>query len=349
VSHTAVFGGAPKARQSAALRKRPTVLTATPGRLLDFIGEGQIDLSAVEVLILDEADRMLDMGFIPDVRRIAKMVENRRQTALFSATMPKPVEELASELLSDAARISVAPEALTVDTVQQSVLHLDQEHKTELLSQLIKDRGMFRVLVFTRTKHRASRVAKALFKAGIPSAEIHGNRTQNQRQAALERFRSGRVQALVGTDVAARGIDVDDITHVINFEIPNEPETYIHRIGRTARAGAEGEAISMCDAGELGDFRRIERLLREPVSVDREHQYHREPARSVSGAGGGRGKNDAGSGRRGQGRGGNRGAPPSPDRSRNGGRGRRGGNSKGGTRAGSSRGGGRPRHQSRRG
>ena len=343
VTHTAVFGGAPKARQSAALRKRPTVLTATPGRLLDFIGEGQIDLSAVEVLILDEADRMLDMGFIPDVRRIAGMVENRRQTALFSATMPKAVEALASELLGDAARISVAPEALTVDTVKQSVLHLDHEHKTELLSQLIKDRGMFRVLVFTRTKHRASRVAKALFKAGIPSAEIHGNRTQNQRQAALERFRSGRVQALVGTDVAARGIDVDDITHVINFEIPNEPETYVHRIGRTARAGAEGEAISMCDSGELGDFRRIERLLQEPVSVDREHQYHREPARSgnrsASRSQGGTRNGGRGSGSRSGRSGGGKGAGKGAGGARGTG---------GGKRSGSGKGGG-PRHRTRRG
>jgi ATP-dependent RNA helicase RhlE len=277
ISHLAVFGGAPKGRQLSGLRAAPLVLTATPGRLLDFVGEGVIDLSGVEVFILDEADRMLDMGFIPDVRRIAKLVVHRRQTVLFSATMPQPVEVLAAELLGKAERIAVAPQEVTVDRIKQSVLHVAREDKATLLPELIRGRNMFRVLVFTRTKHRAARVAKSLRKTGIPSDEIHGNRSQNQRQSALERFRSGRVQVLVGTDVAARGIDVDDITHVINYEIPHEPETYVHRIGRTARAGSAGEALSMCDVEELRDFRQIERLLERPVDIDREHRYHREP------------------------------------------------------------------------
>ena len=254
VSHLAVFGGASKGGQLSGLRRNPLVLAATPGRLLDFVGERAIDLSGVQTLIIDEADRMLDMGFIPDVRRIAALVENRRQTVLFSATMPGPVEELSRELLGEAERIAVAPEEITIDRIRQSVLHVAREDKPALLPELIRDRNMFRVLVFTRTKHRAARLAKALRKTGIDSDEIHGNRSQNQRQSALERFRSGRVQVLVGTDVAARGIDVDDITHVINYEIPHEAETYVHRIGRTARAGTDGEAISMCDTEELGDF-----------------------------------------------------------------------------------------------
>ena len=284
VSHLAVFGGASKGGQLSGLRKNPLVLAATPGRLLDFVGEKAIDLSGVDTLIVDEADRMLDMGFIPDVRRIAKLVVNRRQTVLFSATMPEPVENLARELLGAATRIAVAPEKVTIDRIRQTVLHVAREDKPALLPQLIREHDMRRVLVFTRTKHRAARLAKALRRDGIQSDEIHGNRSQNQRQNALKRFRSGSVQVLVGTDVAARGIDVDDISHVINYEIPGEAETYVHRIGRTARAGAGGEAISMCDTEELGDFRRIELLLKKKVDVDRRHRYHKEPASQTRGA-----------------------------------------------------------------
>ncbi len=289
ISHLAVFGGAPKGRQMEGLRRNPKVLVATPGRLQDFIGERAIDLSGVEYLILDEADRMLDMGFIPEVRKIAAMAINRKQTALFSATMPVEIEHLAEEILGPKAdRIAVAPKTMTADGIRQSVLHMTREDKISLLPEIIRDRGMFRVLVFTRTKHRAARVAKILSKAGIPSDEIHGNRTQNQRQRALESFRRGKIQVLVGTDVAARGIDVDDITHVINYEIPNEPETYVHRIGRTARAGMEGEALSFCDRDELGDFRRIETLLKGAVDIDRTHRFHVEPAapRSTNRGGG---------------------------------------------------------------
>lgn len=289
VSHLAVFGGAPKGRQLQGLRRNPLVLSATPGRLLDFIGEGAIELSGVDFFILDEADRMLDMGFIPDVRRIAKLVTNRRQTALFSATMPPEIEQLSRELLGKAERIAVSPKAVTADGIKQSVLHLAREDKIDLLPELIRERNMFRVLVFTRTKHRAKKVAKVLSKSGIPSDELHGNRTQNQRQRALESFRTGKVQVLVGTDVAARGIDVDEITHVINYEIPNEPETYVHRIGRTARAGSKGEALSLCDAEELSDFRQIERMLKRDVEIDREHRCHREPATAGAPAGGGKG------------------------------------------------------------
>jgi ATP-dependent RNA helicase RhlE len=279
MSHTAVFGGAPKSRQLRELGKNPRVLSATPGRLLDFVSEGAIDLSGVEIFVIDEADRMLDMGFIPDVRRIAKLLTSREQTALFSATMPSEIEKLAHELLGRSERVGVAPTGVTADGIKQSVLHLARENKTTVLPDLIKDRGMYRVLVFTRTKHRASKVSRILNKTGIPSDEIHGNRSQNQRQRALASFRSGKVQALVATDVAARGIDVDEISHVINFEIPNEAETYVHRIGRTARAGNLGEAISLCDAEERADFARIERFIKHEVDVDRNHEWHEEPPR----------------------------------------------------------------------
>lgn len=301
ITHTAVFGGAPKGRQLEALRRNPVVLAATPGRLRDFVGDGAIDLSGVRYFILDEADRMLDMGFIPDVRTIAALVSEREQTALFSATMPDEVKHLAREILGEGAeRISVAPKAVTADGIKQSVLHMERTDKISMLPELILDRRMQRVLVFTRTKHRAAKVAKVLSKAGIPADEIHGNRSQNQRQRALERFRSGRIQALVGTDVAARGIDVDDISHVINYEIPHEPETYVHRIGRTARAGMEGEALSLCDVDEVADFRRIEGLLKGAVDVDRSHRAQVEPPPSRrSGNGAGR-SNTKGGGRGGR-------------------------------------------------
>lgn len=278
VSHQAVYGGAPKGRQLEKLRRGPVVLVATPGRLDDFIGDGAIDLADVKYLIIDEADRMLDMGFLPTVRNLVARISNRDQTALFSATMPKEIERFAGELLGrDAQRIAIAPQTVTADGIKQSVLHMRREDKVKMLPILIRDRNMFRVLVFTRTKHRAARVAKVLRKEGIPSDEIHGNRSQNQRQRALESFRRGRVQVLVGTDVASRGIDVDDITHVINYEIPNEPETYVHRIGRTARAGTTGEAINFCDNEELAQLRDIERLLKGAIPVDRDHESHLEP------------------------------------------------------------------------
>lgn len=278
ISRSVVFGGAPKPSQAARLRNRPQILTATPGRLMDFVGEGLIDLSAVEILILDEADRMLDMGFIPTVRTIAEMAKHRNQTVLFSATMPKEIERLAAELLNNPERVAIAPQDVTVDRIQQSVLHMTKEDKNTMLPQLIRDRGMFRVIVFTRTKHRASRIARMLHKEQIPADAIHGDRSQNQRQRALEQFRRGRIQVLVATDVAARGIDVDDVTHVINYEIPNEAESYVHRIGRTGRAGSEGIAIALCDREELKDFRAIEALIGQQITIDRDHPYHQEPA-----------------------------------------------------------------------
>jgi ATP-dependent RNA helicase RhlE len=277
IRHTVVYGGAPKPTQATKLRSNPDILTATPGRLMDFIGEGIIDISDVRIFLLDEADRMLDMGFIPEVRRIAGMAANREQTILFSATMPAEIEILARELLKNPQRIAIEPRKVTVDGIQQTVLHMAREDKTSVLPQLIRDKSMYRVLVFTRTKHRATRIAKLLSRENIPSDAIHGDRTQSQRQRALESFKRGRIQALVATDVASRGIDVDDVTHVINFEIPGEPESYVHRIGRTGRAGNLGTAIAFCDREELKDFRQIEKHLGAPITIDRDHPYHQEP------------------------------------------------------------------------
>ncbi|AFG38183.1 DEAD/DEAH box helicase [Spirochaeta africana] len=280
LKHTVIYGGAPKPSQAAKLRNNPDILAATPGRLMDFVGEGLIDLTGIRVLILDEADRMLDMGFIPEMRKIAAMAEDRDQTVLFSATMPREIESLAQELLTNPERVAIAPQEVTVDRITQTVLHLDREDKTKLLPALIRDHNMFRVIIFTRTKHRATRVAKLLSKAEIPADAIHGDRTQGQRQRALEGFRRGKIQALVATDVASRGIDVDDVSHVINFEIPNEAESYVHRIGRTGRAGTEGIAIALCARDEIKDLRAIERLLGSPIVVNRDHEFHQEPPRS---------------------------------------------------------------------
>lgn len=329
IKHTAVYGGASKTVQARSLQRSPDVLTATPGRLLDFISEQRISLAGVEFLVLDEADRMLDMGFIPDVRRIIAMISTHPQTALFSATMPKEIADLAAGVLSHPALVEGTEGQQPVERIAQTVMFVEQANKMKLLVELIEREGMDRALVFTRTKHRASRVAKALSKQRISSDAIHGDKTQNARKRALGDFGSGRVQVLVATDVAARGIDVDEISHVINFEIPSEAETYVHRIGRTARAGAEGSAVSFCDAGEVGSLRAIERLIDDRIAVDLDNIYHFEPkperaSRPASGnrgrsrgnggngyAGNGRGNNGRGNGaRNGQGgQGGGRGRP----------------------------------------
>jgi ATP-dependent RNA helicase RhlE len=271
----AVFGGASKNRQIDELRARPDILVATPGRLLDLISERYIDLAAVEYLVLDEADRMLDMGFIPSVRTIVGMTPNDRQTALFSATMPPPIEKLANDFLRKPARVAAEAGEVRVHKIDQSVMYVDQADKLQLLPKLIRDRGMFRVLVFTRTKHRARKVAKVLLKEDLQADAIHGDKSQSARLRALENFRSGKTHVLVATDVASRGIDVDDITHVVNFEIPNEPESYVHRIGRTARAGTEGTAISLCDTTEMPYIASIEKLMGVRIAVDADQPYHR--------------------------------------------------------------------------
>jgi ATP-dependent RNA helicase RhlE len=265
--HAVVMGGVGFHPQVQALARGLDILVATPGRLLDLMQQNKVRLERVTHLVLDEADRMLDMGFVRDVRRIVAALPKRRQSMFFSATMPPEVARLAGEMLLQPVRVEVTPEVITVDKIRQHVHFVGAGDKRDLLIRLLGDPALARVIVFTRTKHGANKVASVLERARVPSEAIHGNKSQNARQKALERFRSGDCRVLVATDIAARGIDVDGITHVVNFEIPNVPETYVHRIGRTARAGAEGTAISLCDQSERGYLRDIERLTRRPIAV----------------------------------------------------------------------------------
>jgi ATP-dependent RNA helicase RhlE len=270
---TAVFGGVGQGSQVAALRAGVDVLVATPGRLLDLMQQGCVPLGDVETLVLDEADRMLDMGFIEPIRRVIAKLPAQRQNLLFSATMPAPIATLADRILRDPARVKVAPVASTVETVSQWVLFVRQTDKRALLREVLRDHSITRAIVFTRTKAGANRVARDLDGAGVRTEAIHGNKSQNARQRALSAFRDGQVRVLVATDIAARGIDVDGISHVINFELPNEPESYVHRIGRTARAGARGVALSFCDAAERTYLREIERLTRTSIAVVERHPF----------------------------------------------------------------------------
>src|SRR5262245_5150796 len=262
-----VHGGVGETPQIAALARGVDVLVACPGRLVDLMTRRLARLDAVEVLVLDEADHMLDLGFIPDVRRIVAALPRRRQTLLFSATMPAPIQELAKGLLLNPLEIFVTPPASTVDAIEQRLHFVESARKGELLAELLRGGDVERALVFTRTKRGANRVAEKLCKGGIAAEAIHGNKSQNARTRALEAFKRGRTRVLVATDLAARGIDVDGITHVINYELPEVPETYVHRIGRTARAGASGVAISLCASDEREQLRGIERLIRGTVPV----------------------------------------------------------------------------------
>ncbi len=268
---TVIFGGVPQGRQVRDLRRGVDVIVATPGRLLDLIQQGHVDLGRVETLVLDEADHMLDMGFIRDIRRIVALTPPARQTLLFSATMPPEIRSLAEAILDDPASIAVTPPAAPAESVAQSVYHLPKPAKPRLLARLLGRGGMDRTLVFTRTKHGADRLVKLLGRAGLDAAAIHGNKTQGARQRALEGFRRGRTPVLVATDIAARGIDVDGVTHVVNFDVPSVPETYVHRIGRTARAGASGIAITLCTPEERADLAAIERLTRVRAEVMDDH------------------------------------------------------------------------------
>jgi len=273
LNYGVILGGVSQGAQVATLRRGVDVLVATPGRLLDLMSQGCVPLGDVETLVLDEADRMLDMGFIDPIRRIIAKLPAKRQNLLFSATMPAPIATLAGQILRDPAKVSVAPAATTVDTVSQLVYFVRQSDKRSLLREILRDPALSRAIVFTRTKAGANRVARDLMAGGVSADAIHGNKSQNARQNALAGFRGGKVRVLVATDIAARGIDVDDISHVINFELPNEPESYVHRIGRTARAGARGVAISLCDAAERTYLRDIERLTRKSLSVVANHQF----------------------------------------------------------------------------
>ncbi len=243
------------------------IAIATPGRLLDLMGQRRLGLGAVEFFVLDEADRMLDMGFVRDVRKIVAALPKRRQTLLCSATMPEAIARLSGEILIDPVRVEVTPQATPIERIEQSIYHVDAAGKAALLASVLDDPALSRVLVFARTKHRANRVAEQLGKRGHAAEAIHGNKSQNARQRALERFRAGDARILVATDIAARGLDVDGVTHVINYELPNEPESYVHRIGRTARAGAGGAAYSFCDPTERGYLRDIERLIQRRLTV----------------------------------------------------------------------------------
>jgi ATP-dependent RNA helicase RhlE len=265
--HTVVFGGVSQAHQVSDLRAGIDVLVATPGRLLDLIGQGFIDLGAIEVLVLDEADRMLDMGFIPDIRRVVDRLPSRRQTLLFSATMPAEIRRLADSILRRPVFVQAAPGATTADAISQSVYLVARQNKPILLARLLRHEAMDRTLIFTRTKHGADKLVRTLQRSGIEAGAIHGNKNQNARTRALAGFKSGRMPVLVATDIASRGLDVDEITHVVNYDVPNVPETYVHRIGRTARAGACGIALSFCDHEELDDLRAIERLIRMSLEV----------------------------------------------------------------------------------
>ena len=263
-----VFGGVSGRPQAEALMRGVDILVATPGRLIDHLDSRALRLDRVEILVLDEADQMLDMGFIHSIRRIVPKLPKVRQSLFFSATMPRDIARLADELLQDPVRVAVTPVATTADSVDQRVIFVETARKRALLADILRDEEMARTLVFTRTKHGADRVVKHLEGVGIGSVAIHGNKSQNQRERALEAFKSGRAKVLIATDIAARGIDIDAVTHVVNFDLPNVPESYVHRIGRTARAGATGAAISFCDAEEKALLRDIEKLIRKQLPTN---------------------------------------------------------------------------------
>jgi ATP-dependent RNA helicase RhlE len=261
-----MFGGVPYRPQVSAMSRGVDVLVATPGRLIDHIDQRTVNLTGTEILVLDEADQMLDMGFIAPIRKILSKLSAKRQSLFFSATMPGEINKLAAEMLRDPVRVAVTPVAKTADRVRQSVIHVEPQKKASLLVELFRDPAMKRTLVFTRTKRGADKVARHLEAAGILVAAIHGNKSQRQREAALNDFRHGRIRGLIATDIAARGIDIDEVSHVVNYELPNIPESYVHRIGRTARAGAEGIAVSLCSGEERAFLRDIERLTRQTIA-----------------------------------------------------------------------------------
>jgi ATP-dependent RNA helicase RhlE len=267
LKHSVIFGGVGQGRQVEALQRGLDVLVATPGRLLDLMNQKHVRFDDLSVFVLDEADRMLDMGFINDVRKIVATLPKNRQTLLFSATMPREIADLAAKLLNNPIRVEVTPQATTVERIGQHVIHVPMAQKRHVMVDLLADPTMTRVIAFSRTKHGANKVTDHLNAAGIASAAIHGNKSQGARQAALESFRAGKVRVLVATDIAARGIDIDGISHVINVDLPNVSESYVHRIGRTARAGKDGVAISLCDSEERAFLRDIEKLIGQKVPV----------------------------------------------------------------------------------
>lgn len=283
IRHALVFGGVGHTPQIRALEKGVDILVATPGRLLDHLDSGVVKLDRVQYLVLDEADRMLDMGFVRDVMKIVGRLPEERQSLLFSATMPAEVAQLSKRILKDPLRVEVTPEVVTVERIDQRLYHVPAGEKRGFLVDLLSDETMRRVIVFTRTKHGADRVAQHLSKARIETLALHGNKSQGARQKALAGFKDGSLRVLVATDIAARGIDVSDVTHVVNFDLPDEPEAYVHRIGRTARAGREGVAYSLFDAGESQRLKAIERLIRRPIpEVATRYKLHAPSSRPVA-------------------------------------------------------------------
>ena len=294
LKHAVVYGGVSPKPQISALRRGIDILIATPGRMIDLYQQRCLRLDQIEIFVLDEADRMLDMGFLPDIKKIYAMTPDNRQSMLFSATLPDDILRLTKQFLNDPIKVSVNPPASTVDRIEQRVLFVDRENKGALLESVLQEDSIHRVLVFSRTKHGANRIVKNLGKAQIKADSIHGNKSQAARMDALRKFRAGKVRVLVATDIASRGLDVEGITHVINYELPNEAESYVHRVGRTARAGATGVALSFCDAGEKGYLHNIERTINRVVTVIDDHPFHSESIASKPKRGSGPGRKSSG-------------------------------------------------------
>ena len=294
LKHLVIFGGVSQHSQTEALRRGVDILVATPGRLLDLMNQKYVHLDHIKMLVLDEADRMLDMGFVNDVKKVIAKVPAKRQTLFFSATMPNEIQNLANTILTRPEKVEVTPVSSTADTIQQELFYVEKNDKRSLLTHILKDKNIKTALVFTRTKHGADKVVKDLVRVGITAEAIHGNKSQNARQRALTNFKNRTTRVLIATDIAARGIDIDDLTHVINYELPNIPETYVHRIGRTGRAGASGIAMSFCDAEEIEFLRDIHKLIAKQIPVNEEHPYPMSPQNIIATAakpsgGGGRG------------------------------------------------------------
>lgn len=285
LKHLVIFGGVSQNPQTEALRRGVDILVATPGRLLDLMQQRYVHLDHIRMLVLDEADRMLDMGFVNDVKKVIAKVPQKRQTLFFSATMPKEIQQLADTILTRPERVEVTPVSSTAETIQQELFYVEKNDKRALLAHILKDKDIKTALVFTRTKHGADKVVKDLVRAGITAEAIHGNKSQNARQRALNNFKNRTTRVLIATDIAARGIDIDDLTHVINYELPNIPETYVHRIGRTGRAGASGIALSFCDAEELPFLKDIHKLISIQIPVNEAHPYPMSPQSMLAKAG----------------------------------------------------------------
>jgi ATP-dependent RNA helicase RhlE len=273
LKHTVIFGGVGQQPQVRALQRGVDILVATPGRLLDLMNQGIVRLNKVDIFVLDEADRMLDMGFIHDVKRVLKVLPSKRQNLLFSATMPQAITDLSQSFLDNPVYVEVNPQSSTVEKIDQSVFLVERENKKKLLKHVLQDKRIERVLVFTRTKHRANNLAKQLSRSNMPAEAIHGDKSQTARTRALNNFKNGKTRILVATDIAARGLDIDAVTHVINFDLPNISESYVHRIGRTARAGASGIAFSFCQADERPYLKDIEKLIEQKIPVVEDHPY----------------------------------------------------------------------------